>query len=63
MTHKPCGLANHVGTMARCNMAAQTMTHNGTQAQAKNFEGEGVGPSAKGQRKRTGREQFFYFLL
>jgi hypothetical protein len=27
---------------------------------AKRSEGEGVGPSAKGQQKRTGREQFFF---
>jgi hypothetical protein len=36
------------------------MTHG---HKAKIAEGEGVGPTAKGQRKRTGCEQFFYFLL
>ena len=47
------------------------MAHNDPHAArlvAINFEGEGVGPSAKGQRKRMGYEQFFflqnfYFLI
>jgi hypothetical protein len=29
---------------------------------AKIAEGEGVGPTAKGQQKRTGREQFFFLV-
>jgi hypothetical protein len=47
--------------MLRCNMAAQTMAHNGTPA-IRHFlpEGEGVGPSAKGQQKRSVHEQFFF---
>jgi hypothetical protein len=40
------------------------MTHNDPQAPAKKAigqVGEGVGPSAKGQRKRSVHEQFFIF--
>jgi hypothetical protein len=36
-----------------------TMTHGHA---AKNFEGEGVGPSGKGQQKRSVHEQFFFLV-
>jgi hypothetical protein len=60
MTHKAQSRANHANTMTQCNMA-----HNDPRSKDPTcgkdilLEGEGVGPSAKGQQKRTGREQFF----
>ena len=75
MTHKPCGhngavqhtRANHADTMVQCDVHndRRQRAHNDHVAHKVNpnailFEEEGVGPSAKGQRKRTGREQFFF---
>jgi hypothetical protein len=47
--------------MTQCNMTAQTMTHNDPQPKGILLEGEGVGPTAKGQQKRSVRKQFFIF--
>jgi len=56
--------------MTWCNMAALAtgMRTRSTRAQSIQAKGEGVGPSAKGQQKRSVHEQFFflqnfYFLL
>jgi hypothetical protein len=54
--------------MTQCNMAVQTMAHNDPRPKGILLEGEGVGPSAKGQQKRSVCKQFFflqnfYFLL
>jgi len=65
-TMRPCKPCGHNGAMQHGRANHDPQWHTGHAA--KNAKGEGVGPTAKGQQKRSVHEQFFflqnfYFLL
>jgi hypothetical protein len=63
MTHKPCKPCKPCDKMTRCNMAHNDLrSKDPTCSKGILLEGEGVGPSAKGQQKRMGCEQFFFIV-